>query len=179
MAGGDLTDHARDASAIQRGESNQTVVRAQAPRRAELRTGRGQQEQWRMRAAIGQRTQQVERGWVGPMQVLESEDNRLRPRPSENPGGHRRQLSAPQLLGCEGGRALRRQGNVHERRKQGRVFGRVETDEPQRVLEICEALLGRNIHTKALPAPFGDWMQRGVLQKLRSAPLAPGMRRLR
>ena len=58
------------------------------------------------------------------------------------------------------------------------MFGRVEADQPQRVLEVCEALLGRSIHTKALPAPFRDWMQRRVLQKLRSAPLAPGMRRL-
>ena len=136
------------------------------------------QEQRRLRAAVGERAQEVERRRVGPMQVLESEDNRLRPRPSQNQGGHRRQLPAPQLLRREAGRAIRRQRNVYERREQGRVFRRVEADQPQRVLEICEALLGRSIHTKALPAPFGDWMQRRVLQKLRSAPLAPGMRRL-
>jgi hypothetical protein len=55
------------------------------------------------------------------------------------------------------------------------VFRRIEADQPQCVLEIGEALLGRRVHAKALPAPFGDRMQRGVLQKLRSAPLAPGM----
>ena len=88
-------------------------------------------------------------------------------------------MPAPQLLRCEAGRALRRQRNVYERREKGRVFGRVETDQPQRVFEVCKSLFGRSIiHTKALPAPFGNRMKRGVLQKLRSAPLAPGVRRL-
>ena len=94
MAGRDLADHARDAGAIQRGERNQTVVRAQAPGWAELRPSRSQEEQWRLRAAVGQRAHEVERRRVGPVQVLESEDDRLRPRPSQNPSGHRRQLPA-------------------------------------------------------------------------------------
>jgi hypothetical protein len=73
----------------------------------------------------------------------------------------------------------RRQRNVYERREQGRVFCGVEPDKPQRVLEIREALLGRGIHTKALPAPFRDWMKRGILQELRGSPFDPGVRRLR
>jgi hypothetical protein len=155
------------------------MVRAQTPRRTELRTSRSEQEQRRLRTTVGARAQKVKRGWVGPVQVLESEDDRLRPRASQIPRCHRRQLSAPQLLGREGCRALGRQWNVYERRKQGRVFRGVEADQPQCVLEICEALLGRSIHAKALPPPFGNRMKRGVLQKLRGAPFAPGMRRLR
>ena len=100
------------------------------------------------------------------MQVLESQDNRLGPRPSQNQGGHCRQLPAPQLLGGKGSHALRRQGNVHKRRNKGRVLPRVEANKPQRVLEICEALIGRSIRTKSQPAPLGNWMQRCVLQEL-------------
>ena len=51
----------------------------------------------------------------GPVQVLEREDNRLRPRPSQNPGSHRRQLPSPQFFRREMGRAARRERNVHER----------------------------------------------------------------
>ena len=111
------------------------------------------------------------------MQVLESEDNRLGPRPGQNPGGHRRQLPSPQLFGREIRGAARRQRDVHERREQGRVFGWVEADQTQRAFEVGEALLGRRIRTKSLPAPFGDWMQRRVLQELRGAPFDPGVRR--
>jgi hypothetical protein len=52
MAGRDFADHARDAGSIQRGQRNQAVVRAQAPRRTELRTGCSQQEQRRLRTAV-------------------------------------------------------------------------------------------------------------------------------
>ena len=137
MAGRDLADHARDAGAIERGQRNQAMVRAQAPRRPELRTSRSQEEQRRLRATVGERAQQVERRRVSPVQVLESEHDRLRPRPSQNQSGHCRQLPAPQLLRWEASRALRRQRNVYERREQGRVFRRVEANQPQRVLEIC------------------------------------------
>ena len=44
MAGRDFADHARDAGSIQRGQRNQAVMRTQAPRRAELRTGCSQHE---------------------------------------------------------------------------------------------------------------------------------------
>ena len=67
MAGRDLADHTSDTGAIQRQQSNQTVVRTQTSWRPELRTGRGQQEQRRLRAAFGQRAYQVERWRVGPV----------------------------------------------------------------------------------------------------------------
>ena len=59
------------------------------------------------------------------------------------------------------------------------MFGWVEADQTQRVFEVGEALFGRSIHAKPLPAPFGDWMERRVLQKLRGAPFDPGVRRFR
>ena len=65
---------------------------------------------------------------VGSAQCRSSKasDNRLGPRPRQNPGGHCRQLPAPQLFGREFRGAVRRQRNVHERREQGRMFGWVE-----------------------------------------------------
>src|ERR1700722_3071104 len=113
------------------------------------------------------------------MQILESEDYRLRPRPRHNPGSHRRQLPAPKLFWREIGRAARRENDVHERCKQRRMLDRIEADQPQRVFEVGEALIGRSIQTKPLPAPFDDWMEWRVLQELRGAPFNPGMRRFR
>ena len=92
------------------------------------------------------------------MQVLEGDDNRLRPCASQNQGGHCRQLPAPQVLGWEGSQPLQRQWNVYERRNQGRVFCNVEADQPQRHLEICKTLLGGGINAEALPTPFRDGM---------------------
>src|ERR1700733_1907476 len=113
------------------------------------------------------------------MQVFESEDKRLGPRPPQNPGGHCRQLLSPPLFRREIRGAVRRQRDVNERCEQGRMFGWVETGQTQRAFEVGEALLGWRIRTKTEPPPFGDWMERRVLQKLRGAPLAPGMRCLR
>ena len=75
------------------------------------------------------------------MQVLESEDNRLRARPSQNPGRHRRQLPSPQLFRREIDLPAGRERDVNEGGKQGRVFGGVEADEAQGAFEIGEALL--------------------------------------
>ena len=132
-----------------------------------------------MRAAIGERAQEVERGRVGPVQVLEGEDDRLRPRPSQNPGGHRRQLPSPQLFRREIGRAVRRAAGCRRAvRAEARVRlgrGRSDRNVSSRSARRCSAGASS---AKALPAPFGDWMQRRVLQKLRGAPFDPGVRRL-
>ena len=97
--------------------------------------------------ALGQSLHKIERGRIGPMQVLEREHNRLRSRFSEQPRGQRRQLPAPQLLRRE----LFRQRDVHQRRDQGHVFGSVETDQPQRVLQIGKASSGWLIRAETLP----------------------------
>ena len=111
------------------------------------------------------------------MEVLKSEDDRLRPRPSQTPGSHCRKLPSPHFFRRESRGAASRERNVHERCEQRRMFGWVEADQTQRVFEVGETLFRRSIHTKPLATPFGDWMQRRVLQKLRGAPFDPGVRR--
>ena len=48
----------------------------------------------------------------------------------------------------------------------------------KRVLEVGEALVGGLIRAEALAAPFGDRVQRRILQQLRRRPFDPGVRRL-
>ena len=83
------------------------------------------------------------------MQVLESKDNRLGPRPSQNPGGHRRKLPSPQFFRRKIGGAASRQRDVNEWREQRRVFRGVEADQAQRVLKVGETLFGRSIRAKS------------------------------
>ena len=77
---------------------------------------------------LGESLHQIERGRIGPVQVLEDEHGRLRARPGEKPRDQRRQLPAAQFLGRKLRRALLRQRDVHQRRDQGRIFGGVEAD---------------------------------------------------
>ena len=105
------------------------MVRAHAPRRAELRPRRRDEEQRRLRAALGQRAHEIERSRVGPVQVLEGDHGRLRPRARQNKGRHRRQLPASQFLRRQLRLAVLRQRNVDQGRDQGRVFGRVQSDQ--------------------------------------------------
>jgi hypothetical protein len=72
-----------------------------------------------------------------------------------------------QFLTRELRRALFRQRDIHQRREQGRIFGGVEADQPKRVLEVSEAPSGRLIRAEAPASPFGDRVQRSVLQQLR------------
>ena len=88
-------------------------------------------------------------------------------------------MPTAQFLGRQLRTAVLRQGNVDQRREQGRVFGRVEADQPQSVLEVGEPpLVGRVGAAETQSAPFGDRMQRRVLQELRGGPFDPGVRRL-
>ena len=172
-------DHASHLRAVERRERNNAVVRAQAPVWAEFRPGRRHDEQRRLGAAFYERPQQIERGRVGPVQVLEGEHDRLRSGPCQEHGRHRSQLPASQFLRREFRRAVLRQRDVEQRREQGRIFGRVETDQPQSVLEIGELLLFGRVGTAvAQPSPFGERVQGRVLQELRGGPFDPGVRRL-
>ena len=89
--------------------------------------------------ALGQSLHQIERGRIGPVQVLEREHSRLRPRASQIPSRNRRQLPTAQFLGRELRRALFRQRDIHQRRNERRIFDRVETDQPKRIFEIGNA----------------------------------------
>jgi class 3 adenylate cyclase/predicted ATPase len=60
-----------------------------------------------------------------------------------------------------------------------RIFGRVEADERERVLEVGEALVsGRVGAAEPQPAPLGERVQRRVLQELRRRPFDERVRRL-
>jgi hypothetical protein len=59
------------------------------------------------------------------------------------------------------------QRDFHQRRGQRRIFGGVEADQPKRVLEVSEASRGGLIRAEALASPFGDWVQRRILQESR------------
>jgi hypothetical protein len=87
-------------------------------------------------------------------------------------------LSAAQLLWREFRDPTRGQWNVDQRREERRVFGWVETDQTQSVLEIGQALCDGQVCGESLATTFGDWMQRSILQQLRRRPLDPGVRRL-
>ena len=154
------------------------MVRPHAPRGTELRPRRRDDEQGRLRPALGQRAHEIERSRVGPVQVLEGEHDCLHPRGRQNPGRHRRQLPAAQLLWREFRDAILGQEDIDQGRKQRRIFGWVEADQTQSILEVGQALFGRQVRAEALAAPFGDRMQGRVLQQLRRRPLDPGVRRL-
>ena len=59
-----------------------------------------------------------------------------------------------------------------------RIFVGVEADEPKRVLEVSETPVGRLIRAEALSAPFGDRVQRRILQQLRGRQFDKGVRHL-
>ena len=179
MTRGELADHLRDVGAIEWAQRDDAVVRAQAPRRSELGPRGREDEHRRLRAALGERLHQIERGRVGPVQVLERERDGLRTRPGEKPRDQRRELPSPELLGRQIGGAARRRRDVDKRRNERRMFGGIETDQLQCVLEIGEALArGRVGVAETLAAPFGDRVQRRILQQLRRREFGPGVRRL-
>ena len=69
--------------------------------------------------------------------------------------------------------------NIEERGEQRGVFRRVELDLRQRIFQIGKALLRRRFGAaESLAAPFGNRVQRRVLQKLRTRPFGPAMRHL-
>ena len=98
VARGDLPDHAPDLFPVERGERDDAVMRPHSPGRSELGSRGRNDKQRRLSATFGERVHEIERGRIGPVQVLERQDNRLGPCARENPGRHRRQLSASQLL---------------------------------------------------------------------------------
>ncbi len=65
-------------------------------------------KQRRLSAPLGESLHQIERGRIGPVQVLERERRGLRARPCQKPRDQRRELSSPQLFGRQIGGAARR-----------------------------------------------------------------------
>jgi hypothetical protein len=130
-----------------------------------------------LRAALGDAPQHIERGRIGPVQILESQYQRLRLGTGHDPVGQHRQLPAAQFLGRQWRYAFLGQRNIKKRREQGSVFRGIELDLGKRVFQVRQPPFRRQVSAaEALPAPFSDWVQRRVLQKLRAAPLHPGVR---
>jgi hypothetical protein len=73
-------------------------------------------------------------------------------------------LSAPQLLWREFRCSVLWQEDIDQGREQRRIFGWVQTDQPQCVFKVRETFLGGQVSAEALPAPFGDRVQRRILQ---------------
>jgi hypothetical protein len=111
-------------------------MRPQLPGRAEFGPRRRYDQQRRLRAALGQRLQHVERGRIGPVQVLEREHDRLSARAGEDPGDERRELAAAQFFGRQIRNAVRRQRRVDHGREQRRIFRGVEPNRLERRFEF-------------------------------------------
>ena len=76
------------------------------------------------------------------MQVLESEDKRLGPRPGQNPGGHCRQLPSPQLFAARISRRGPAAAGYQRAVRAGSHVRLGRGRQTQRVFEVGEALFG-------------------------------------
>ena len=112
VAGGKLRHHVAHLGAVERRERNGAVMRAHAPGRPKLGPGRRHDVERRQRAALGDAAQHIERGRIGPVQILERQHHRLDLGAGHHPVGQRRQLPAAQLLGRERRYAFLRQRNI-------------------------------------------------------------------
>ena len=177
MAGRESRDHLRDLRAIERRQRDDAVVRAHAPRRAELRPRGRDDQQRRLRAALGERAHEIERSRVGPVQVLEGEHDGCDRAPARThaviaASCRRRNSSGANFAARSCGRE-----NIDQRRERAHIrLGQVRSD--PKWSRGRRALFGRSVRAEALAAPFGDRMQRRVLQQLRGRPFDPGVRRL-
>ena len=168
MARGEFADHLRDFGAIEGAQRDDAVVRAQAPGRAEFRPRSRDDEERRLRAALGESLHQIERGRVGPVQVLERERDGLRARPGQKPRDQRRELPSPQLFGRQIRGAVRRQAGC---RRGARAAAHVRQDRARSAATCSRGRRGAGQRgrraAEALAAPFGDRVQRRILQQLR------------
>ena len=162
---GELADHARDLRAIERRQRDHAMMRLHAPGRAKLRPcGRNDQER-RLRATLRQHAHEIERGRIGPVQILEGEHDRLRPRARQNPGRYRRQLPASQFFRREFRPAILGRGPSTSSAVRGGAYSSTSRPtEPESILEISKSLfVGRVGAAEPQAAPFHDRMQRRVL----------------
>ena len=131
MASGEFADHLRDVGAIEGAQRDDAVVGAQAPGRAKFRPGGRDDEQRRLRAALGERTA-ADRGRLGrPNGGLR---RRVRPAAIRAPARYQAVIAANCRRRNSSGerlrRALFRQWDTHQRRDERRMFGGIETDQP-------------------------------------------------
>ena len=75
-------DHELNLRIVERRQRNDAMVRPQAPGRPEFRSRRRQNQEGHLRAAIAERTHEIDRGRVEPLQILKDKNKRLRARAS-------------------------------------------------------------------------------------------------
>ena len=134
------------------------MVRPRAPGWAELGPRRRDDQQRRLRTPLGESLQEIKRGRIGPMQVLERERDGLRaasPRPRNHAtraaNCRRRNSSGASFATRSSGNGTSTSGasngaySVGSRPIQTRVFSRSASRRSARL-----------IHAKALATPFGD-----------------------
>ena len=151
------------------------MVAAGDPGRVKLRARSGDDEQRSPCFRFCEGREEVERGRVAPLQIFDSENQRLHPRSRQYPGLDRGQLMSAQFIGRGRLDAGIRQGNVEQRRDYR--SDSLETDRRQRLFQFSQTLRRRLGGVEALPPPLGDRMQRSILQQLRRVPIDPGVRR--
>ena len=101
------------------------------------------------------------------MEVFECEHERLRARAREQPGDHRAELAAPQLVGREFRRVDSCGGNIEQAREQRHKLSRIELHLRERGFEIGKPRFVRDLGAaKSLLSPFDQRMERSVLQQL-------------
>ena len=153
MARRDFADHPRDLRAVE-GASEITLWcerRLQGGRNS----GRAvaMMKQRRLRAALGERPHEVERGRVGPVQVLEGERDGCERAPARTQAASAASCRRRNSSGASFAARPCRQRDVDQRGEQGRIFGGVEADQPQRALEVGEALLRGSLRRRTAARP--------------------------
>jgi hypothetical protein len=92
-------------------------MRTHTPGRTEFRPGRRDDVERGKRRTFGNAPQDVERGRIGPVQILDCQDDRLHLGPGQHPFGQSRQLPPAQILGGQRRNAFLRKRYVEERRQ--------------------------------------------------------------
>jgi hypothetical protein len=93
------------------------MVRAKAPGRPEVRPRRRQDEERGSRAILAERVYEIDRAWIGPLQIFEEENKRLHPCGGYDPRDHRGQLLAADLIGRKFRQTFEWNWNVDQRCK--------------------------------------------------------------
>ena len=139
------------------------VMRAQRPRRAELRPGGVDQQQPSRGALLDQQLGELERRGVHPVQVVEHDHHGLRARDAEHPADQgREKLPALLLRRGDESRVALRHGNSEQRSDQRHGLGGLLPRQRERGFERREPLLRRRVREspEALLEHLGDGVGR-------------------
>ena len=132
-----------------------------------------------MRAAFGQRLDEVKRRRIGPMQILEGEHDRLVLAPGQKQGDDRDKLPPPRLSSGPNFGAVPRQRNIEQRAHKRRRFLHVELHWASVVFEVGEPPFGsQRPGRRSEPGPTPQLDARAYSAAAATSSINPGMRRL-